>query len=253
MKKTLITLLLALAMPVMAQTAPTATSIPSSLTSSDLSVQIGTALNNATTNIVYIQQSGNSPIVNITQDGSANRIGADAAGSTNPMVLNGNNQTVSIEQRGIGNVINTLGLATTAGASSVSISQIGDGNSLSADIQGNNANINWQFNSSGASSGNTLTFTGNGNNLTSGINVGGGGNSITSTMQGDGHSQLLTVSGDNNVFNVGQTSSVASTLVVNQNGTGTTFNISQDGNRAGAVNVQAAANGGSFNITQHGR
>jgi len=88
-------------------------------------------------------------------------------------------------------------------------------------------------------------------NLISGANVIGDGNTINSLMTGNGHQQLVDISGNNNTVNLTQSSATASSINLAQTGTGTTFNISQTGTYSNVANVQAAANGGSFNITQH--
>ena len=71
-------------------------------------------------------------------------------------------------------------------------------------------------------------------------------------MIGDKHSQVVSVSGDNNVFNLRQTSTGASgsSMVINQTGTGTTFNVQQSGSVDNVLSINSAANGGSFNILQ---
>ena len=265
MKKTLLAILLTMSFAAMAQTAPvapTASSPAAMIQTSDTAFAAGvtTALGNATTNIVYIQQSGNTPIVNITQDGNSNRIGADALGTPNPMLLSGSNQTVTIIQSGVNgaagnnNVINTLQLVTTAGASNVTIQQLGNSNFIDANCGGgtancNNANVNWRF----QGDSNSLNFTGSGDSLITGINTLGNGNTFNVAMTGDGHSQLVNVSGDNNVFNLSQTASSPSNIVINQAGGGTTFNVSQSGTYASVANIQAQSQGGSFNITQRSR
>jgi hypothetical protein len=222
------------------------------VTDTSFSAGVQTALNNATTNIIYLQQAGNNPVVNLTQDGNANRMGADASGNINAMILSGDNQNLTIVQSGDGNLVNTLQLVTTSGISSVTIEQIGNSNIINAICGGgvancNNANINWSF----LGNSNSLDFTGGGNNLTSGINVAGNGNVFVSYMLGEGHQQLITVAGDNNTFNLSQTSSSPSSMVVTQNGTGAAFSVAQSGTYANVLNIQSAANGGSFNITQH--
>jgi hypothetical protein len=230
-------------------TAPTATVIPTGIQATDANFMAGvtTALSNATTNIVYIQQSGSTPTVSITQDGNSNKIGY-GAGTANPVMLNGDNQTVNIVQSGNLNSVNTLALTTTSGSSTVSLLQNGNSNSANITcITCNAFKANWQF----TGDNNSLNFSGNGANLISGANVAGNGNILNSLMTGDGHQQLVNVSGDNNTINLTQTSATASSINLAQTGTGTTFNISQSGSYSNVANVQATANGGSFNITQH--
>jgi len=228
------------------------------VTDTNFSAGVTAALGAATTNIVYLQQSGNTPVVNILQDGNSNRAGANASGTINALNLLGDNQKLTLVQQGDGNLVNTLQLLTTAGSSQVTIQQVGNSNAINAFCGGgsancNNASLNWAF----VGNSNALNYTGSGNQLISGIIVNGNGNTFTDQQQGPtsgaGHQQLISVSGDNNSFNVTQTASVASSIVANQYGTGTAFNFSQTGSYAGVINVQSAANGGSITISQRGR
>jgi len=232
-----------------APTTPTATVVPAVIQATDQNFAAGvtTALSNPTTNIVYLQQSGSTPTVSITQDGNSNKIGY-GNGTANPVVLSGDNQTLNIIQSGNLNSVNTLALTTTSGNSTVSLLQNGNSNSASVTCVTCNAfQANWQF----TGNSNSLNFQGNGSNLTSEASVSGNGNAITSLMTGNGHQQLVDVSGNNNTINLTQTSATASSINLAQNGTGTTFNISQTGTYSNVANVQTTANGGSFNITQH--
>jgi hypothetical protein len=255
-----------------AQSAPTqpgnvtaATPVPMvAPTDTNFSAGVTTALNNATTNIVYLDQNGSTPTFSIVQDGNSNRSGASVSGVINPMIMQGDNQVLTIQQSGNGNLINTL--QVIGSSAQVQILQNGNLNSVNAicgdsSTNCNGAELNWSFNNSAGGSsaaGNTLNYTGNGTNLISGINITGGGNQITDLQSGNGQQQLLTVTGDNNVFNVTQSStSAVNSLVLAQNGTGTTFNISQTGLYSNVANVQAGqgaggqTNGGSITIIQH--
>ena len=240
-------------------TAPTAGTAPAitTQTSTSFASGVSSALRNATTNIIYLEQSGSTPTLSITPDGNSNRAGSDVSGSINSMVLKGNSQVVTIEQTGVGNIINTLKLG--GDTSNVNIQQVGPLNSINAMCGDattgagcSNAALDWRLNSSGKNSGNTLNYTGSGANLVSAIYVTGGGNTINSQQTGDNHQQLINISGsDNNTVNVLQSSASASSLVLSQNGTGsTTFNISQTGTYSNVANIQATAAGGSFNIIQ---
>jgi len=241
-------------------TAPTAGTAPAITTQNSTSFSAGvtSALHNATTNIIYLEQSGSTPTVSIVQDGNSNRAGSDASGSINSMVIKGNNQVVTIEQVGVGNIINSLHLG--GDNANVNILQNGPLNTINA-VCGDssagtgcaNASIDWRLDSTGKTVGNTLNYTGQGANLVSSIYVTGGGNTINSQQTGDNHQQLINLSNtDNNTVNVLQSSATASSLVLTQNGTGsTTFNISQTGTYSNVANISATAAGGSFNIIQH--
>lgn len=271
MKKILTTLVASLIVSgVYAQTAPTAptqASAPTITTQSTTRFAAGVtaALNASTTNIVYLEQTGSSPTISINQDGNSNRAGADRAGQTNSMILDGNNQVVTIDQTGNNNMINTL--KVTGNNASVYLQQLGNNNTANvscglttscSDTQtyANTAAIDFRMDSTGKASGNTLNYTGNGPALQAAVYVTGGGNTLnlqqTSTA---GQQMLINLTGsDNNTVNVTQTSAGLSSLVLAQSGPGsTTFNISQTGTFNNVANVQAVSAGGSFNIIQRSR
>ena len=75
MKQTIITILLAAAFPVMAQTAVSAPSAPVIPNMVTVSPNATAALAIATTNKIFIDQSGDNPNVNMTQDGTGNAAG----------------------------------------------------------------------------------------------------------------------------------------------------------------------------------
>ena len=107
---------------------PTAPTPPTIVTTSPNEVSASAV---ATTNIVYIDQSGNNVDVNVVQTGTANRIGS----SVDPIYLSGDNQTVIATQTGNGNEL-YMGIVSTVGASgiaNVTVRQIGDLNT--ADIR----------------------------------------------------------------------------------------------------------------------
>ena len=246
-----------------APTAPTQASAPTITTESTTRFAAGVtaSLNASTTNIVYLQQTGNSPTVSVNQDGNSNRAGANASGTTNSMILDGNNQVVTIDQTGNSNVINTLKI--TGNAANVYLLQ--DGNSNTANVScgltdscsatanyTNTAALDWRF----TGNSNSLNYTGNGPALQAAVYVTGNSNTVTMQQTSTAGQQALInlTSSDSNTVNVTQTSASLSSLVLTQTGTGsTTFNISQTGTYSNTANVTAAAAGGSFNITQRSR
>jgi hypothetical protein len=250
-----------------AQTAPTQPSAPTITTQSTTNFLAGVtaSLSSPTTNIIYLEQTGISPTIAINQDGNSNRIGSNASGTVNSMILDGATQTVTINQTGNGNLIDTLKLyGDNAG---VYIRQTGNLNTISATCGvttrcegSNNLAIDWRLDANSAG-GNSLTYTGNGNNLINAVYVTGGGNNITMTQTSTAGQQALITLGttggsasDNNTINLTQTSASLSSLVLTQTGTGgTTFNISQTGTTSNVANISAVAAGGSFNITQRSR
>lgn len=267
MKKTLISLALGLlvgsAFAQTAPTAPTQASAPTITTQATTRFAAGVtaSLTASTTNIIYLEQTGNSPTVSINQDGNSNRAGSDAAGAINSMILNGNNQVVTIDQTGNNNVINTLKI--TGNAANVYLQQLGNSNTANVSCgltdscsatstYANTAALDWRF----TGNSNSLNYTGNGPALQAAVYATGNGNTVTMQQTSTAGQQALInlTSSDNNTVNVTQTSAGLSSLVLTQTGTGgTTFNISQTGSFSNVANVQAVAAGGSFNIIQRSR
>jgi hypothetical protein len=220
------------------------------------------ALNESTTNSVFIDQSGTNPTVNMTQIGTGNKMGS----ALSPVYLRGQNQNIVVIQSGVGaasgnnNVVDLQVLndttALAGGASSgasVTIRQLGNSNTVDAvcgDAAGNcnKADINWRF----AGNSNTMVFRGRGSELTSQIDVAGNGNAFNIAMIGDKHSQIINVDGGQNVFNLSQTStgSTGSSIAIAQQGSGTTYNVNQTGSVNNVLSINSVAGGGSFNILQ---
>jgi hypothetical protein len=248
---------------VFAQTAPTAPTQASAPTITQESTTrfadgVTASLSAATTNIIYLEQTGNTPTISINQDGNSNRAGSDGAGTINSMVLNGNTQIVTIDQTGNNNIINTL--KVTGNSANVYLQQLG--NSNTADVScglttscsptgsyTNNAALDFRF--TGNSNG--IAYTGNGPALQAAVYATGNGNSLVLSQSSTAGQQMLInlSSSDNNVVNVTQSSASMSSLVLSQNGTGgTTFNVSQTGSFSNTANISATAAGGSFNVIQ---
>lgn len=247
---------------VYAQTAPTAPTQASAPTITEqsttrFSAGVTSALGNSTTNIIYLEQTGNAPTISINQDGNSNRAGSDATGTINSMILNGNTQVVTIDQTGNNNIINTLKI--TGDDADVYMEQTGNSNTANISCglttgcsptatYTNIAAIDMRF----VGDNNSVNYTGNGPAVQAAVYVTGDGNTLalqqTSTA---GQQMLINLTGDNNTVNALQTSASLSSLVLTQTGTGgATFNISQTGTYSNVANIQAVAAGGSFNIIQ---
>jgi hypothetical protein len=82
--------------------------------------------------------------------------------------------------------------------------------------------------------------------------VAGNGNKFWIDAVGNKHSQTLMVTGDNNEFNLSQTStgSAGSSIWIDQTGTGTKFFVAQSGTVDNVLNIKSVATGGTFNIVQ---
>lgn len=246
-----------------APTAPTQASAPTITTQSTTRFAAGVtaSLNASTTNIIYLEQTGTAPTISINQDGNSNRAGSDATGAINSMVLNGNNQVVTIDQTGNLNVINTL--KVTGNAANVYLLQSGNSNTANVSAgQTTSVSATGSYTNTAAldlrftGNSNTANYTGNGPALQAAVYATGNGNTLNLEQQSTAGQQMLINldSSNNNTVNVLQSSASMSSLVLAQNGTGgTTFNISQTGTYANTANISATAAGGSFNIIQRSR
>jgi hypothetical protein len=245
-----------------AATAPTQASAPAITTAATTRFAAGVtaSLNASTTNIIYLEQTGNSPTVSINQDGNSNRAGSDGTGAINSMILNGNTQVVTIDQTGNNNLINTMKI--TGSAANVYLQQLGNSNTANVSCglttscapagAGNPAALDWRF----VGNSNSLNYTGNGPALQAAVYVTGNSNTLNLEQSSTAGQQMLINldTSNNNTVNVLQSSASLSSLVLSQTGAGsTTFNISQTGTYANVANIQAVAAGGSFNIIQRSR
>ena len=260
MKKTIITILLAAAFPAMAQTAvsaPAAATIPTMIT---VSPNATSALATASTNRIFIDQSGANPNVNMTQDGSGNKAGS----AVRPIYLRGIDQTIVTKQVGATNEINLEVVNDTTGTakgSTVTIQQIGNTNTVDAAcgygtastggtaLTGcNSFDANWKF----TGNSNILQYRGTGDDQTSSVDVTGNSNSFYIDAIGDKHTQTIKVAGDTNAFNIdqGSTGAAGSSIWVDLAGNSNNFTISQTGTIDNVVNIKSVSNSGTFNITQ---
>jgi hypothetical protein len=260
MKKTIITILLAAAFPAMAQTAvsaPAAATIPTMIT---VSPNATSALATASTNRIFIDQSGANPNVNMTQDGSGNKAGS----AVRPVYLRGIDQTIVTKQVGATNEINLEVVNDTTGTgkgSTVTIQQIGNTNTVDAAcgygaastggtaLTGcNSFDANWKF----TGNSNILQYRGTGDDQTSSVDVTGNSNSFYMDVIGDKHTQTIKVVGDTNTFNINQrsTGAAGSSIWVDLAGNSNSLTMSQTGTIDNVINIKSVSNSGTFNITQ---
>jgi hypothetical protein len=260
MKQTIITILLAAAFPVMAQTAvsaPSAPVIPNMVTVSPNAIA---ALAIATTNKIFIDQSGDNPNVNMTQEGTGNAAGSGGR----PVYLRGIDQIIVTRQIGVSNDISLEAVNDTTGTGkgvNITIQQIGDSNRVDAAcgygtastggtaLTGcNAADFNWKF----TGDSNDFQFRGTGDDLKSAVDVSGDSNIFRVDAIGDKHSQTIKVAGDTNTFDINQrsTGATGSSVWIDLTGNSNTFTISQTGTIDNVVNIKSVSNSGMFNITQ---
>jgi len=260
MKQTIITILLAAAFPVMAQTAVSAPSAPVIPNMVTVSPNATAALAIATTNRIFIDQSGDNPNVNMTQDGTGNAAGTGGR----PVYLRGIDQTIVTRQIGVSNDISLEAVNDTTGTGNgvnITIQQIGDSNRVDAAcgygtastggtaLTGcNAADLNWMF----TGDSNDFQFRGTGADLKSAVDVTGNSNLFRIDAIGDKHSQTIKVVGDTNTFDINQrsTGAAGSSVWVDLTGNSNTFTISQTGTIDSVVNIKSVSNSGMFNITQ---
>ena len=260
MKKTILALVLSTVLPVYAQTQvglPTTPTIPSMVT---ISPNATAALASGTTNRVFIDQSGENPDVNITQEGSGNKQGS----ANRPIYLRGIDQTIVTKQVGDNNEINLEAVNASTGSGhgvTITIQQLGDGNKVDAACgygtasDGSTAlsgckaaDLNWRFNGDN----NDLQFRGTGNDIKSAIDVSGNGNVFRADVIGDKHTQTMKVVGDANTFNINQrsTGAAGSSVWVDLAGNNNTMTINQIGTVDNVLNIKSVANSGTFNVVQ---
>ncbi len=260
MKQTILTVLLMAAFPVMAQTAVTAPSAPTIPTMVTVSPNATAALAITTTNRVFIDQSGNNPDVNMTQDGTGNKAGSAAR----PVYLRGIDQTIVTRQIGVSNEIMLEAVNDTTGSGkgvTITVQQIGDSNKVDAAcgygtastggtaLTGcNAADLNWKF----TGDSNDFQFRGTGADLKSAVEVTGDSNVFRIDVIGNKHTQTIKVAGDTNTFNINQrsTGAAGSSIWIDLAGNSNAMTISQTGTIDSVVNIKSVANSGTFNITQ---
>ena len=208
-------------------------------------------------NDIYIQQSGNTLDLDITQDGQNNVAGTSSSG----IVLQGNTMTFNIDQVGDSNVVSatvkgvtyTGNIDLTGSSNDVALlcSSASTGNcdtvSMSIDVTGSSADINVNI-GEGADAENftgtidvtsaadeTITLTANGKSAIADIDVtnslGSAGNTATYTQTGDGD-----VNGH--------------TLTHSHTGDGAVSVISQSGVYDNIISLTTSGDNAEINITQ---
>ena len=260
MKQTIITLILMAAFPVMAQTAVSAPSAPVVPNMATVSPNATSALAIATTNRIFIDQSGDNPNVNMTQDGTGNAAGSGGR----PIYLRGIDQKIVTRQIGVSNDISLEAVNDTTGTGkgvNITIQQIGNTNRVDAACGYGNASdgttalsgckaadINWKF----TGNSNDLQFRGTGEDLKSAVDVTGNSNIFRIDAIGNKHSQTIKVAGDSNAFDINQrsTGAAGSSIWVDLTGNSNTFALNQTGTIDNVINIKSVSNSGIFNITQ---
>ena len=208
-------------------------------------------------NDIYIQQSGNTLDLDITQDGQNNVAGTSSAG----IVLQGNTMTFNIDQVGNSNVVSatvkgvtyTGNIDLTGDSNDVALlcSSASTGNcdtvSMSIDVTGSSADINVSI-GEGADAENftgtidvtsaadeTITLTANGTSAIADIDVtnssGSAGNTATYSQTGDGdingHTLTHSHTGDGAVTDISQSGVYDNIISLTTSGDNAEINITQ--------------------------
>jgi hypothetical protein len=175
-------------------------------------------------NEVYVEQVGSGSTINITQQGTDNRIG-DA---TVPAFIGSGSNTVTIDQIG---ATNTLDMVVNGAGTDVVVTTTGDTN-----VQTINCGTTTSAGCSGSyikqqvtGDSNTVTQDlGSGANHTSEINVTGDSNTVTHTSTATGVTLAnITVSGNTNTVGVTQSGMLNKSVTVTSTGDSNTVNITQ--------------------------
>ena len=175
-------------------------------------------------NEVYIEQVGSSSTINITQQGTDNRIGD----STTAAYIGSGSNTVTIDQIGSTNV---LDMVVNGAGTDVIVTTTGDTN-----VQTINCGTTQSAGCSGSyikqqvtGDSNTITQDlGSGASHTSEINVTGDSNSVTHTSTATGvTSANITVSGNTNTVGVTQSGMLNKSVTVTSTGNSNNINITQ--------------------------
>ena len=202
------------------------------------------------TNMVFINESGSTPNINITQTGTNNNLGVSALA---PFMFTGDNQIFTSIQTGTNNSI-TGGIYGGMVGITTTIQQIGNSNGINFNCgDGTNANcdkstFNWSF----AGNSNQLYYNGGGESQNSAIDVNGNSNYFNMSVQSPYATQNLSVTGSSNTFNVTQTNGAAlgNSLAVSLIGTGNNVTTSQTGIVDNVINIRALSNNGNYVVNQ---
>jgi hypothetical protein len=178
----------------------------------------------AQANEVYIEQVGSSSTINITQQGTDNRIGASPA----PAYIGSGSNTVNIDQIGS---TNTLDMVVNGAGTDVTVTTTGDNNTQT---------INCGTTTSAGCSGSYIKqqVTGDSNILTQ--NLGAGAN----------HTSEIIVTGDSNTVTHTSTATGITSANITVSGNTNTVGVTQSGILNKSVTVTSTGNSNNISITQ---
>ena len=199
-------------------------------------------------NGVFIHQSGNNDIVNITQIGTHNLIGG--VNTQFALIQNGNN-TINIKQ-GNGNLgKNEIDMSIVGGSNNLNITQANDINGTSAGNNYQKVNVNGFSNNVTASQTNDGGLQGH----FAEINVTGNYNNVSVSQSNNTQKQaFVSANGNNNTIQTTQSGTGAHYLSITEVGNGNSAVVNQSGNIANTANITLTNAGApaSVNLTQTG-
>ena len=209
----------------------------------------------AADNSIYIDQVGGSSTIDITQDGSSNKVYGVGDSEGTAATFTGNSQTIDIRQVGSSN---TLGIDLNTTVTS------GVGIDLTYYITGSNsvASIDVNGDGLGTASNNTIDIrmTGDYNDLT--FDLLGTGNSLTATATGGSYNDFdFTIDADSTTTNVAisggasnsttlSLSSDNATVDLTSSGASNTYSVTQSGvGGVSGMNFDLTVDGSSNSVT----
>ena len=229
-------------------TLPTAPTPPTIVATSPNASDAGAI---ATTNKVYIDQSGQNVNINIEQTGTGNIFGTVA----DPIYLRGDDQTIIGIQTGNNNSV-LMGIDSSAAGSdtaTITIRQIGNLNT--ADIRcGLDTNINCDsldMNVRFTGNSNEFKFLGSGTNITTSIDVTGNSNELTIDALSNNGSQTLKFVGDFNILNMTQTGAAGQyghSAWMDFTGSSNSITTQQYGATETVINILSVGSNGTYNV-----
>ena len=183
---------------------------------------------------IYIDQSGDNATIAMTQNGASNRVrGVGAVSNDVASKLYGDGLSVTIQQIGSGNTLNLGAQTGTKGGVASSISYVATGNTNLATIDMNNAGTK-------TSLANLINVSQTGDNTVTTISMKGNDNYLRSIQSGNSNKIIGTIDANNTIVNVNQTG-----------GTGNETTLQLTGDK-GQVDITSIGTSNITSITQSG-
>lgn len=174
-------------------------------------------------NDVYIEQSGSTSDITITQTGMDNIIGS----AITPSFIGGDNNTINITQTGSRNILNTI---TNGDSVTMTLNYTGDDNVET---------INCGTTMSQGCDSTTITH-----------NITGDTNTITTSIKGNTLSKM-TVVGSSNIINHNSTSTGIVSADLTLTGSSNTIDLIQTGTLDKSIKLDSTGSNNNISINQH--